>query len=126
MQDVTTDSLPFPSAGSANPAEASASLPLSLMEPRDALSQVLFDGARQMLIKAIEIEAATWIKQREHLLDDQGHRQVVRNGHAAARKLVTPMGPMMAFTSIFALQSRRNRASACWCSSARRLMAARN
>ena len=94
MQDVTTDSLPFPSAGSASSADASAGQPLPLTQPRDALSQVLFDGARQMLIQAIEIEAATWIKQREHLLDDQGHRQVVRNGHAAPRTLVTPMGPM--------------------------------
>ena len=97
MHDVTTDTIPFPSAGSSitappPPGEVAGSLPMT--SPRDALSQVLFDGARQMLVKAVEIEAATWISQREHLLDEAGHRQVVRNGHAAARTIVTPMGPM--------------------------------
>ena len=96
MQAFTTDSIPFPSAASASSADASTGAPLPLMGPRDALSQVLFDGARQMLIAAIEIEAATWIKQREHLLDALGHRQVVCNGRAASRTLVTPMGPKRA------------------------------
>jgi len=60
----------------------------------DALTQVVRQGAKQMLIQAVEAEAATWIEDHAHLLDDQGRRQVVRNGHAAARKVVTGIGEL--------------------------------
>lgn len=60
----------------------------------DPLTDVLRRGARQLLIDAVEAEVATWIDQRTHLLDGNGHRQVVRNGYAGARTIVTGVGPL--------------------------------
>ncbi len=82
MQEAIRDSIPFPAADPSTPV------------PRDLLNEVLSNGARQMLIHAVETEAAQWIDRRRHLLDASGHRQVVRNGHAAPRTVVTGVGAM--------------------------------
>jgi len=82
MHKATPDSIPFPTGDSSSP------------DPGDLLTHIVTTGARQMLIHAIEAEAAQWIADRHHLLDDAGHRQVVRNGHAAPRTIVTGVGPM--------------------------------
>ncbi len=79
MQDVTTESLPFPTISPA------------ILDP---LTEVLRRGAQQMLVSAVEAEAAAWIDAHAHLTDSQGRRQVVRNGHAEERTVVTSMGPM--------------------------------
>jgi len=60
----------------------------------DALNEVLRRGAIQMLIQAVEAEAAEWIDQHAHVTDERGRRQVVRNGHAASRKIVTGVGEL--------------------------------
>jgi len=60
--------------------------------PSDALTEVLRRGARQMLAEAIEAEVADYLEYHEHLLDEVGHRVVVRNGHLPARQLQTPLG----------------------------------
>jgi transposase-like protein len=59
---------------------------------RDALAQVLHDGAREMLATAINAEVEAFVVAREHLVDDAGHRLVVRNGHLPARTIQTPLG----------------------------------
>jgi transposase-like protein len=59
---------------------------------RDALTEVLREGARQMLAAAIEAEVQGYLAAREPLIDDAGHRVVVRNGHLPARTLQTPLG----------------------------------
>lgn len=59
---------------------------------RDVLTQVLHDGACEMLTKAVEGEVAAYVAAREHLIDDVGHRVVVRNGHLPARTIQTPLG----------------------------------
>jgi transposase-like protein len=82
MQQATHDPIPFPADDAATP------------DSRDLLTQIATAGARQMLIHAIETEAAQWIADRQHLVDAAGHRQVVRNGHAAPRTIVTGVGPM--------------------------------
>jgi putative transposase len=82
MQEATRDPIPFPAADTSAPVQ------------RDLLTQVLSNGARQMLIRAVEAEAAQWIDDRRHLLDAAGHRRVVRNGHASPRTIVTGVGPM--------------------------------
>lgn len=82
MNEATPDSIPFPAADPSMPAQ------------RDLLTQVLSNGAQQMLIRAVEAEVAQWIDDRRHLLDAAGHRQVVRNGHAAPRTVVTGVGAM--------------------------------
>jgi len=65
-----------------------------LPEAKDVLTEVLRQGAQQLLAQAIEAEVADWIDQHRHCLDDQGHRQVVRNGHLPARTLTTGVGPV--------------------------------
>jgi putative transposase len=60
--------------------------------PKDTLTEVLRQGARKMLAEAIEAEVADYLQYREHLLDEVGHRVVVRNGHLPERQLQTPLG----------------------------------
>ena len=67
---------------------------LSTPEIADPLTDVLRCGARHMLIQAVEAEAAAWIDNHARLLDANGYRQVVRNGHAASRTVVTGVGCM--------------------------------
>ncbi len=56
------------------------------------LDEILRDGAREMLGKAIENEVAVFVGARSHLVDESGHRLVVRNGHLPERSIQTPMG----------------------------------
>jgi putative transposase len=86
MRQTTTEPLPFP-ASPEDPSQAWSS-------QTDPLAEVLHRGARQLLIQAVEHEVAQWVGERAHLVDDQGHRQVVRNGYAAPRTIVTGVGPM--------------------------------
>ena len=58
----------------------------------DALTEVLRQGARQMLIQAVEAEVAAWIDDHATITDERGRRQVVRNGHADPRKIITGVG----------------------------------
>jgi transposase-like protein len=60
----------------------------------DVLTEVLRDGARRMLARAIEAEVAAWIDERSPLKDDAGRRQVVRNGHLPERTIQTGIGPV--------------------------------
>jgi hypothetical protein len=50
--------------------------------------------ARSLLITAVEAEVTDWIDQRVELVDLKGRRQVVRNGHADPRTIVTGVGPL--------------------------------
>jgi Transposase, Mutator family len=76
MQEVTTTSFAFPSAS------------------RDTLTEILREGAQQMLSAAIEAEVAEWIAAHRHLTDGRGHRQVVRNGFLPEREITTGIGPV--------------------------------
>jgi transposase-like protein len=58
----------------------------------DSLHEILRRGAQQLLAQAIEAEVAEWIDERQHVTDEQGRRQVVRNGYLPERKLVTGVG----------------------------------
>ncbi len=61
---------------------------------QDVLTSVLRSGAQQLLAQAIEAEVAEWIEARRHVCNEQGHRQVVRNGHLPERTLMTGIGPV--------------------------------
>jgi putative transposase len=76
MQEVTTTTVTFPSTS------------------RDVLTEILREGAQQMLTTAIEAEVAEWIDSHRHLQDDEGHRQVVRNGYLPERSITTGVGPV--------------------------------
>src|SRR5512147_1449061 len=59
---------------------------------QDLLTDILREGARRMLAQAVEAEVATWIDSHDHLKDDRGRRQVVRNGHLPERTIQTGLG----------------------------------
>lgn len=59
---------------------------------KDELSVILKRGAQQMLQAAIESELAHYVGQFADLIDDNGRRLVVRNGHHPERSIQTGMG----------------------------------
>ncbi|MDX1430296.1 MAG: IS256 family transposase [Rhodothermales bacterium] len=61
---------------------------------RSVLDEILRDGARSMLAVAIESEVAGYVDAHRGLVDENGHRLVVRNGHLPERRIQTPMGPV--------------------------------
>lgn len=75
MQEGTTASVTCPSTAS-----------------KDVLTEILREGAQQMLATAIEAEVAEWIDSHSHLKDENGRRQVVRNGHLPERNITTGVG----------------------------------
>jgi transposase-like protein len=75
MQESTTSTVTFPSTSA-----------------KDVMTEILRDGAQQMLAAAIEAEVTDWLDRHAHLKDDQGRRQVVRNGHMPERTITTGIG----------------------------------
>src|SRR3984885_2636609 len=63
-----------------------------MVASQDVLTDLLRDGARRLLAQTIEAEVASWIDDHAHLKDDQGRRQVVRNGHLPERAIQTGIG----------------------------------
>ena len=57
-----------------------------------SLEGLLRQGARKMLQSALETEVSEYIARCQNELDEQGHRQVVRNGFHKPRKLTTGIG----------------------------------
>jgi transposase-like protein len=68
--------------------------PLQIPEAstKDVLTEILRGGAREMLGHAIEAEVADYIAVHAYQRDADGHRLVVRNGHAPERELQTGLG----------------------------------
>jgi putative transposase len=60
----------------------------------DPLLAVLREGARRMLLQAIEAEVEAFLAAHADLADTQGRRRVVRNGHAPERQIQTGIGPI--------------------------------
>ena len=60
----------------------------------DVLTDILRQGAQQLLAQAIEAEVGDWIDRHQHCRNDQGQRQVVRNGALPERTIVTGVGPI--------------------------------
>lgn len=94
MGQTTSEPFPFPSTPApGSPGTTPGSCP-GQQAGDDPLTACLREGARKMLIQAIELEAAQWVEERSDLVDAHGHRQVVRNGYAQQRTVVTGLGPM--------------------------------
>ena len=62
--------------------------------PRLPLDEVVRQGARQLVQRAVEVEVELFLERYQYLMDDQGHRQVVRNGYRPVRRIVTGAGPV--------------------------------
>ena len=58
------------------------------------LDELLRAGAQQLLGQAIEDEVALYLSAREHVVDESGRRQIVRNGHLPERRIQTPLGEL--------------------------------
>jgi len=56
------------------------------------LDELFREGARRMLAVALEAEVEAYIAAHAELVDEHGHRLVVRNGHAPARTISTGVG----------------------------------
>jgi hypothetical protein len=63
-------------------------------ELSSGLDELVAEGARRMLAAALEAEVDRHISSLIHEVDEDGHRLVVRNGHAEPRSLVTGAGPI--------------------------------
>ena len=68
---------------------AAAAVAASSVSPID---EIVREGARRMLAAALEAEVAAYIAAHADQLDEEGHRLVVRNGHAVPRQVVTSAG----------------------------------
>jgi transposase-like protein len=60
--------------------------------PTDALTDLLRDGARQMLAAAIEAEVQEFLARHQGLQDEQGRQRLVRNGYLPQRTIQTGLG----------------------------------
>lgn len=56
------------------------------------LDELAREGARRMLIEALEVEVAAYVERHREERDARGHARVVRNGHARARKVTLGSG----------------------------------
>ena len=58
----------------------------------DQLTEVLRNGARALLAKAVEAEVADFLGQHADLKTRDGHQRVVRHGHLPEREVMTGIG----------------------------------
>jgi len=86
MSEATTESFAFPVSEGSSGGEQP--------EARDVLTDILRRGALDLLTAAVEAEVGQWIEDHAHLIDERGHRQVVRNGRAEPRRIVTGVGQL--------------------------------
>jgi putative transposase len=71
--------------------------PNPAVRPEDvrlSLDEIAREGARRMLIEALQAEIGEYVEKNKELRDDVGRRLVVRNGRAAARN-VTPASDLV-------------------------------
>ena len=61
-------------------------------EPGRMLDRIAREGARRMLAKAMEAEAASYIEEHHQERDEGGRALVVRNGRARPRRVTLGVG----------------------------------
>ena len=60
----------------------------------DPLTEVLRNGARQLLTQAVEAEFAECLETYSHLTTENGRQRLVRHGHMPERSIQTGIGPV--------------------------------
>jgi transposase-like protein len=60
----------------------------------DPLTDVLKTGARQLLARAVELEAEVFLSSMQHLKLPDGRDRLVRHGHGPERSIQTGIGPI--------------------------------
>ncbi|MFF7238182.1 IS256 family transposase [Streptomyces collinus] len=63
-------------------------------ESGSLIDEIVREGARRMLVAALEAEVNQYIAELAAERDERGHRLVVRNGHHRPRAVVTAAGPV--------------------------------
>jgi putative transposase len=66
----------------------------ALARPASPLDDLVREGARQLLQRALELEVADVLAQFDSLRDDLGRRRLVRNGYLPERNVLTGAGPL--------------------------------
>ena len=69
-------------------------MPTSIEEVESLLIETARSGAQQILQQALEAEIEAHVEANREKLDEDGHRRVVRNGHAPKRTILTGVGPL--------------------------------
>ena len=65
---------------------------LAKPEPKDALQEVLKQGAQQLLMQAVEAELQTLLNEHRSLTTEDGKKGLVRNGYLPERTVQTGLG----------------------------------
>jgi putative transposase len=63
-------------------------------EIEGVIERIAREGAKKLLQAALEAEVEEHLDRYEQLKDAEGHRLVVRNGHAPRRLILTGVGPV--------------------------------
>ena len=62
------------------------------VDGRSLLDEIAREGARRMLVAALEAEVAAYLEAHREERDDVGHALVVRNGKGRTRKVTVGAG----------------------------------
>ena len=65
---------------------------LPVPQSQDVMTEILRAGAQKMLADMIQAEVEEWLAERAHVRDEQGRRQVVRNGYLPEREITSGVG----------------------------------
>jgi putative transposase len=60
----------------------------------DPLTEILRNGARALLVHAVEAEVADFLSKHGDLKTEEGRQRVVRHGHLPEREVMTGIGPV--------------------------------
>lgn len=61
-------------------------------EFKDHLTEILRQGARSLVLQAVEAEFASFLQSHDHEELEDGRKRIVRHGHLPERKVVTGIG----------------------------------
>jgi putative transposase len=61
-------------------------------EFKDQLTEILRQGARNLVLQAVETEFASFLQSHEHEELGDGRKRIVRHGHLPERKVITGIG----------------------------------
>ena len=70
---------------------------IALVQPgefEDLLTEVVRNGAQQLLAHAVEAEVATFLDLHSGFATAEGHRRLVRHGYLPERSVQTGIGPV--------------------------------
>jgi len=76
------------------PSQPAQTVEFSQTAARSVLDEIIQQGARTMLQAAIENEVETFLQKYDGKRDENGCRQVVRNGYLPEREIQTGAGPL--------------------------------